>query len=49
MRLHRARHSVVGRNLETLKNLRTYATYVLARAYPSTMSMARSNLVRQFL
>ncbi len=32
-----------------LKNLRTHATYELARAFPSTLCMARSNLVRQFL
>jgi hypothetical protein len=51
MRLNRIVHSVDGKNEETLKNLRTYATYVLpvSRAYPSTLSMARSNLVRQFL
>jgi hypothetical protein len=45
-------HSVDGKNEETLKNLRTYATYVLpvARAYYlSTLSMARSSFVRQFL
>ncbi len=30
------------------KNLRTYATYVLDVAYPSTLCMARSNLVKQF-
>jgi hypothetical protein len=35
------------KNEETIKNLRIYATYVLARAYPSTLCMARSNLVRQ--
>ncbi len=32
-----------------LKNFRIYATYVLARTYPSTPCMARSNLMRQFL
>jgi hypothetical protein len=32
-----------------LKNLRIYATCVLAKAYPLTLSMARYNLVRQFL
>jgi hypothetical protein len=31
-----------------LKNFRIYATYVLARVYPSTPCMARSNLMRQF-
>jgi hypothetical protein len=49
MRLDRTMHSVDGKNEETLKNLKTYATYVLVWAYPSTLSMARSNLVRQFL
>jgi hypothetical protein len=33
----------------TLKNLRIYATHVLAKAYPLTLCMARSNLLRQFL
>jgi hypothetical protein len=38
------------KNEETIKKfLRTYATYVLATAYPSTLCTARSNLVRQFL
>jgi hypothetical protein len=38
------------KNEETiLKKLRTYANYVLARAYPATLCMARSNLVRQLL
>ncbi len=37
------------KNEEPFKNLRTSATYVLARAWPSTPCMARSNLVRQFL
>ncbi len=32
-----------------LQNLRIYATHVLAKAYPLTLCMARSNLVRQFL
>jgi hypothetical protein len=31
-----------------LKNLRIYATHVLAKAYLLTLCMARSNLVRQF-
>jgi hypothetical protein len=50
MRLNGTMRGVDGKNEETLKNQRTYATYVLvARAYPSTLSMARSSLVRQFL
>jgi hypothetical protein len=32
-----------------LKNLRIYATHVLAKAYLLTLCMARSNLVRQVL
>ncbi len=32
-----------------LKNLRTCATHVLCRAYPSTLCIAWSNLVRQFI
>jgi hypothetical protein len=32
-----------------LKNLRIYATQVLAKAYPLTLCMAQSILVRQFL
>jgi hypothetical protein len=31
-----------------LKNLRIYTTHVLAKAYPLTLCMARSNLERQF-
>jgi hypothetical protein len=34
---------------KTFKNLITYATCVLVRAYPSTICMAQSILVRQFL
>ena len=29
--------------------MRTYATYVLAKWYPSTLCMARSNLIRRYL
>jgi hypothetical protein len=37
------------KNEEAIKNLRIYATHVLAKAYSLTLCMARSNLVRQFL
>jgi hypothetical protein len=32
-----------------LKNMRIYATHVLAKAYPLTLCLGRSNLVRQCL
>jgi hypothetical protein len=32
-----------------LKNLRIYATHVLNKCYPSTLCMARSNLIRRYL
>jgi hypothetical protein len=37
------------KNEDAIKNLRIYATYVRAKAYPLTLCMARSHLVRQFL
>ncbi len=37
------------KNEDAIKNLRIYATHVLAKAYQLTLCMARSNLVRQFL
>jgi hypothetical protein len=36
------------KNEYAIKNLRIYATHVLAKAYPLKLCMARSNLVRQF-
>jgi len=33
----------------TLKNLRNYATHVLAKSYQSPLSMDRSNLIRRYL
>jgi hypothetical protein len=37
------------KNEDAIKNLRIYATHVLAKAYPFTLCMAGSNLVRQFI
>jgi hypothetical protein len=37
------------KNEDAIKNLRIYTTHVLAKAYPLTLCMARSNLVRQLL
>jgi hypothetical protein len=37
------------KNEDAIKNLKIYATHVLAKGYPLTLCMARSNLVRQFL
>jgi hypothetical protein len=46
----RCENNYLNKKMKTpLKNLRIYATHVLARAYPLTLCMARSNLVRQFL
>jgi hypothetical protein len=46
----RCENNYLNKKMKTpLKNLRIYATHVLAKAYPLTLCMARSNLVRQFL
>jgi hypothetical protein len=37
------------KNEDAIKNLRIYATRELAKTYPLTLCMARSNLERQFL
>ncbi len=44
MRLDRAMQMLMNST-----NLRIYATYVLVKAYPITLCMARSSLVRQLL
>ncbi len=46
----RCENNYLNKKMKTpLKNLRIYATHVLAKAYPLTLCTARSNLVRQFL
>jgi hypothetical protein len=37
------------KNEDPIKNLRIYTIHMFAKAYPLTLCMARSNLVRQFL
>jgi hypothetical protein len=46
----RCQNSYINKKMKTtLKNLRIYATHVLAKCYPSTLCMARSNLIRRYL
>jgi hypothetical protein len=46
----RCQKNYLNKKMKTpLKNLRIFATYVLARAYLSILSVASSNLMRQFL
>jgi hypothetical protein len=46
----RCKNNYLNKKMKTpLKNLRNYATHVFEKCCPSTLCMARSNLIRRYL